>query len=86
LAIFHEQSSAVASLAALTPARILTFGENRSAESQATLVADHLEGLVTVDAGPVPQLTAEHTARGMTAKLAAIFDRIVAGQIVDGRA
>jgi hypothetical protein len=81
LAIFHEQSSAVSSLAALTPARILTFGENRSAESQTTLAADHLEALVTADAAPAPQLTAEHTARGMTAKLATIFD-----QIVDSRA
>ena len=77
LAIFHEQSSAVSSLSALTPARILTFGESRSAESQAAMAADHLEGLVTVDAATVPQIAAEHTARGMTAKLAAIFDQIV---------
>jgi hypothetical protein len=81
LAIFHEQSSAVSSLAALTPARILTFAEGRSAESQAALAADDLEALIAVDRAPVPQPAEEHTARGMTAKLAGIFD-----QIADGRA
>ncbi len=81
LAIFHEESSAVASLAALTPARILTFGEGRSAESQAVLAADHLEALVTVDAAPIPQITTEHTARGMAAKLASIFNQIVDGRV-----
>jgi len=80
LAILHEQSSAVSSLAALTPARILTFGTRRSAESQALLAADHLEALVTLDTKPIAHVAEEHTARGMTARLAAIFD-----QVVDGR-
>lgn len=80
LAIFHEESSAVSSLSALTPARILTFGEGRRAESQSALAADHLEALVTADPAPVPRLAEEHTARGMTAKVASIFDRIVDGR------
>jgi len=80
LAILHEQSSAVSSLTALTPARILTFGASRSAESQALLAADHLEALVTLDTKPIAHVAEEHTARGMTARLAAIFD-----QVVDGR-
>jgi hypothetical protein len=85
LAILREESSAVPSLAALAPARILTFGQSRSAEGQAALAAAHLESLVTEDAArplqpPALEAIAEHTARAMTRRLAAIFDGILDGR------
>lgn len=77
-ALLHEQSSAVGSLRAISPARILTFGPGDPAEVQAEAAADHLEALVAAGATDVhiPDLTG-HTARDMTRKLAQIFDSLV---------
>ena len=76
LAIFHEQSSAVESLATLAPARILTFGAARPAEGQAEEAAAQLEAMLcSAYAAPAVDISS-HTARAMTQKLAAVFDRV----------
>ncbi len=81
LAIFHEQSSAVQSLAALAPARILTFSDARPAESQTVEAGEQLEALVSdglsANFENGIEQTGEHTARAMTRELAAVFDRVV---------
>ncbi len=81
LAILHEQSSAVQSLAALAPARMVTFGDRRPAEAQTEEAATQLEALVSDSAHVSAQRAAEHTvdytARAMTGTLAAVFDRVV---------
>lgn len=78
-AILHEDSSAVESLAALTPARILTFSEARPAENQTAEAAEILAAITSVGAAYVspPADISEHTARAMTKKLAAVFDSVM---------
>ena len=83
LAILHERSSAVELLAAMTPARVMTFSELRRAEDQAEAAAVKLEALLSGDtletgSGCLPDVS--HTARAMTKTLAAIFDRAVEGK------
>lgn len=83
LAILHEESSAVQSLSALAPARILTFSDGRPAERQTEEAAVRLEALLTENQGAIAggnidsSDASEHTARAMTGKLAAIFDQVV---------
>ncbi len=79
LAILHGESSAVESLAALTPARILTFDAEHPAEGlvdQAKLALEALES----DPLQVPdrRRLAEHSAVAMTRKLAAVFEEVMA--------
>jgi hypothetical protein len=83
LAVLHERSSAVESLAALVPARTLTFSDERPAESQAAEASTQIEALVSdgLRDRATPGLISgenlsEHTARAMTGRLAAVFDGI----------
>jgi hypothetical protein len=59
-------------------ARILTFGDTTPAEGQAEAAATQLEWLLTAVPGMRPAAAfSGHTARDMTRKLAAVFDRVV---------
>jgi hypothetical protein len=78
LAILHEGSSAVEALKAMGGAHILTFGDTTPAEGQAEAAATQLEWLLTAVPGMRPAAAfSGHTARDMTRKLAAVFDRVV---------
>lgn len=76
--ILHEQSSAVESLTNMGATNILTFSKDRPAELQSGAAATHLANLLTSEpAGGNTINIAGHTARDMTQRLAAVFDRVM---------
>ncbi len=76
-AILHEKSSAVANLAAMTAARIITFGDDGPGDDQTKEAAAELEGLLCEKGRAIHADLTGHTARDMTRQLATVFDKAI---------
>jgi hypothetical protein len=88
LAVFHEDSSAVKLLEGTRAGRAVTFSATRPPLSVVGEIETELQNLLTAPAGSRPPTDwnkfEPFTARAVTARLAEVFDRTVAGHASQG--
>ena len=81
LAVFHEKSSAVTILKETNAGAVVTFGDRRPVLATTDEIAEHLRNVLALPPGSRPATKWEafelYTARAMTARLAAVFDKSV---------
>lgn len=83
LAVFHEKSSVVGILKETQAGEIVTFGDGRPAAGKTEEIAQQMRRILELSPGAHPPTNwaafEQYTARAMTERLAAVFDRAVGG-------
>jgi hypothetical protein len=81
LAVFHEKSSAVTILKETHAAEVIEFGESRQVSATVEEIAGQLQNLLALPPNSHPPTKWDffelYTAKAMTGRLAAVFDRVV---------
>jgi hypothetical protein len=88
LTVFHERSSVVKILAEIGAGETITFTDESSLSQKVETIAGYLQRLIDLPADfrkPIrSELFAPYTAKAMSAKLARVFDKAVAGSPGNG--